>query len=177
MWVKIKQDDVSPILAGLIKTARNPSPVTRAIGTTWLSITLGNFSSHGKEYRPVPWRNKADNKPCNLKSRHPQLSKSIRLTLGATWAKLSTDRPYAAIHQFGGHTRPRVIRAVKKKALAFTIQGRKLIRRSVNHPGSHMPERPFVPVYRGKLTTKAEQKMSAAARRVIERQAGLAASR
>jgi len=51
---------------------------------------------------------------------------------------------YAAIHEYGGTTRAHVIRARNKKALAFQIGGVGLVRKSVQHPGSKMPERSFL---------------------------------
>ena len=52
---------------------------------------------------------------------------------------------YAAIHEFGGTTAARVIRARKGKALAFMGRdGNMVVRRSVNHPGSRMPKRPYM---------------------------------
>lgn len=59
---------------------------------------------------------------------------------------IGTTVPYAAVHQFGGRTQPRVIRARNGKALVFTIGGRTIFRRSVNHPGSVIPARPFLGV-------------------------------
>ena len=49
---------------------------------------------------------------------------------------------YAAIHHFGGRTKPHVIRAKNAKALALPGGPR----RSVNHPGSNIPARPFLTI-------------------------------
>ena len=51
---------------------------------------------------------------------------------------------YAAIHEFGGQTRPNLIEAKNGKALAFSIGGKQLVRRSVQHPGSKIPERSYL---------------------------------
>lgn len=63
--------------------------------------------------------------------------------IGPDHALVGTDVPYAAIHQFGGKTGPRIIRAKKGKALKIPGIG---FRRSVNHPGSVIPARPFLGV-------------------------------
>jgi phage gpG-like protein len=52
---------------------------------------------------------------------------------------------YGTIHQFGGRTRPHEIRAVKARALFWRgASGQKVFARSVNHPGSVIPARPYV---------------------------------
>lgn len=51
---------------------------------------------------------------------------------------------YAAIHEFGGQTPPRVIVPRKAAVLAFMVGGKQVFARSVNHPGSKMPERSFL---------------------------------
>ncbi|MBM4301647.1 MAG: hypothetical protein FJ121_08970 [Deltaproteobacteria bacterium] len=51
---------------------------------------------------------------------------------------------YGAIHEYGGVTRAHVIRPRNKKALAFQAGGQGLVRKSVQHPGSKMPERSFL---------------------------------
>lgn len=63
--------------------------------------------------------------------------------------------PYGAIHEFGGKTAPHEIRPRKKKALAFVtarsastaaLSGGdpRIVVKSVQHPGSVMPERSFL---------------------------------
>lgn len=54
--------------------------------------------------------------------------------------------PYAAIHEFGGTTKPHDIRPKgNKAALAFTDgYGGTIFARVVHHPGSKMPERSYM---------------------------------
>jgi phage gpG-like protein len=82
------------------------------------------------------------------------LAKSIRLiSADASGLTLGSDRPYAAIHQLGGRTPAHVIRAKNKKALNIPGIG---FRKSVNHPGSNIPARPYFPVDSlGQLTPAA----------------------
>lgn len=64
---------------------------------------------------------------------------------GATGIVYSSgDVPYAAIHEFGGHTAAHVIEARNAKALAFEMAGKMVFAKRVNHPGSNMPERSFM---------------------------------
>ena len=62
---------------------------------------------------------------------------------------------YAAIHEFGGRTRPHVIEAKAGGVLAFQSGGKTVFARRVNHPGSKIPARPFMrptlAEYRGKI--------------------------
>ena len=73
-----------------------------------------------------------------------RLRQSITHVLDRDSVSVGTNVVYAAIHQFGGRTPPRTIRPKKKKALAFQVGGRTVIRRSVCHPGSRIPPRPFL---------------------------------
>ena len=52
-----------------------------------------------------------------------------------------TNLEYATIHQFGGNIPPHVIRARRAKALRIPGIG---FRKSVQHPGSSMPARPYL---------------------------------
>lgn len=77
-----------------------------------------------------------------------------------------TDVPYAAIHEFGGKTRPHVIRPRRKGFLAFIKNGQWVYTRGqVQHPGSTIPARPYlrpgvedaIPKLREKLLMALEQ--------------------
>lgn len=50
----------------------------------------------------------------------------------------SSGLPYAAIQEFGGQTKAHIIEAVNGKALAFTMGGKEVFFKRVNHPGSHI---------------------------------------
>jgi len=52
--------------------------------------------------------------------------------------------PYAAIHEFGGHTPAHAIAARKVRALHFVAGGKEVFSRRVQHPGSRMPERSYL---------------------------------
>lgn len=60
----------------------------------------------------------------------------------ATGVTIGTNRVQAAIQNFGGVTRPHVIRARRKKALAWP--GGPGPVKKVNHPGSKIPARPML---------------------------------
>lgn len=58
--------------------------------------------------------------------------------------KQSGDVKYGAIHEFGGKTPAHVIEPKKADALRFTIGGKVIFAKRVNHPGSVMPERSYM---------------------------------
>jgi len=162
-FFSITRNDISPALSRLAATAKNPTAVLRAMGTTFKSITEGNFSSFGAQYRPKPWPPLKDpeGKPSILQ-KSTTLAKAFHLEVTAQAATLSNPMPYAGIHQFGG-----VIRAKAGKTLSWVnSKGDRVFAKMVT-----IPARPFYPVLNGKLTPKAEEKVGNAARRVIERQA------
>ena len=70
------------------------------------------------------------------------LKNSISSASDANSASVGTDVKYAAVHQLGRG--PFTVTAKRGKALAFSIGGNLLFRRSVHIPG--IPARPFLPV-------------------------------
>lgn len=68
------------------------------------------------------------------------LAASIQADWDNDQAVAGTNKAYAAIHQFGGTTRPHVIKPRYKRALAFGG----VIVSQVNHPGSKIRARPFL---------------------------------
>ena len=71
-----------------------------------------------------------------------RLRASIARIVGEDMLQVGTNVVYAGIHQFGGKTKPHVIRPKRKKALAWP-GGRHPVRK-VSHPGSKIPARPFL---------------------------------
>jgi phage gpG-like protein len=79
-----------------------------------------------------------------LAMRSGKLRKSIGHRAGAKSVTVySAGVPYAGIDELGGRTRPHEIVATKAQALHFVF-GAKDFAKSVHHPGSRIPARPFV---------------------------------
>ncbi|HOC56653.1 MAG TPA: phage virion morphogenesis protein [Verrucomicrobiota bacterium] len=155
---KITRNDISPALTRLAAAAKNPTPVFRAMGTTFMSLTMGNFKS--ADYRPAPWPNKRDGSPSKLQ-KSGTLSRSFHLEVAPDHATVKSTPIYAAIHQFGGTIKG-------KPVLRFEwAPGRWAVVSQVT-----IPARPFFPVIDDRLTRKAEEKIAAAARRALLRQSG-----
>jgi phage virion morphogenesis protein len=136
---KLTRNDISPTLSRTIKGVKPPARqrVLRAMGTTFKSITEGTFNSAGAGYRPSPWPAKKDGSPSILQ-KSTTMAKSFQLVVTDDAAVVSNPMIYAATHQFGRE------------------QG-----------SGEIPARPFYPVKDDKLTPKAEEKIAASARRVM----------
>jgi phage gpG-like protein len=59
-------------------------------------------------------------------------------------SSIGSNVRYAAIHEYGGQTAPHAIRVRSAKSLAFRFGGKLTFRRSVRHPGSKIPARPYI---------------------------------
>lgn len=139
--IKIGSDRVLSALDRLQRATANASPVMAQIAGVMHDAVEENFAQQG---RPK-W---AGLKPPVAKRREGgmilqdsgQLAASIEPGSDSTSAWVGTNKVYAAIHQFGGQTRPHVILPRNKKALAF---GGRVVKK-VNHPGSKITARPFL---------------------------------
>ena len=157
----LNRDDISPALSRMARAAKNPAEVFRAMGTTFMSLTMGNFKSDA--YRPAAWRSKRDGSESKLQQ-SGVLSRSFKLSVTATGATVKAPPIYAAIHQYGG-----VIKSKHGKFLRFKWGPGDADWATVKEV--KIPPRPFFPVQNDRLTDKASEKIAAAGQRVIQRQA------
>jgi phage gpG-like protein len=159
----VSHDTLTPVLHRLqTLDGAGKTAVLRSGGNALLSLTVGNFNSVGAMFRPLPWPAKRDGSPSILQQT-TALAHSITLRVGTDTATVSTDRQYAAIHQFGGVIRPKVA-----TALRFFSGGRWWTVQSVT-----MPARPFFPMNaQGQLTDAAATLITRAMGRAILRVAG-----
>lgn len=74
------------------------------------------------------------------------LRDSIHTVVAGDSVEVGTNLVYAAIHQFGGTTRPHKITAKNGGVLAW---GGNKFAKSVNHPGSVIPPRPYLGIASG----------------------------
>lgn len=138
------RDNIDPALAAKIRAVSDPRPILEAMGLQLLSSTQSAFNNPSE--RAAAWPAKKDGSAATLR-KHQTLFKGWRVG-GLTRNSVSVvnDRPYAWIHQFGGTTKPHVITAKFKKALAWNGGGP--VKR-VKHPGSKIPARPMLPIIGG----------------------------
>lgn len=134
-------DHITRPLASAIAAAKS-SAFTEAMGAEVVSI--GQRAFNDAALRPSRWPERSDGSPATLKI-SGALWHSLRIvSLSTRSVTVGSDRPYAAIHQTGGHTKPRVITAQGKRALFWP--GARHPVRSVKHPGSKIPARPYFPI-------------------------------
>jgi len=138
--------------ARLIAGTADAAPLMRSLAGTLMDQTEENFAAQGRPkwlgIQPRPGR--AGGKILQDTGR---LASSISPESGPDYAQVGTNVVYARIHQLGGQTKPHVIRAKRARALAFNG----IFRKSVNHPGSNIPARPFLPITAdGRLQPEAE---------------------
>ncbi len=157
------RDFITPDLNAKYKAASDKVGIHQAIGLGLASLTKRAWTD--SSLRPISWVNKSDGTPATLR-KSGTLAKSIRTIATARAATIASDRHYAAIHQLGGRTQPHVIRPKNKKALK-TPYG---MFKKVNHPGSHIPARPFMPFApNGKPTAHALKMIN----QVLKRKLGI----
>lgn len=103
--IKIERNDIARDLQRAMSKVRNPERLMKAIGVGLVGLTKESFNN--ASLRPAPWPNKKGGSAATLKSREATLWRSIRVqSFSGSEVKIGSDRPYAAIHQLGGKSRP-----------------------------------------------------------------------
>lgn len=162
--VELDDRDLRRRLAAYAARAGDLRPVLDEIGQYLVAATIRRFETE-TDPEGAPWPPSAraegeDRRTLSAAARRAgvsplrgrtltdtgRLRASITHVLDRDSVSVGTNVVYAAIHQFGGTTGPRIIRARNKKSLAFQAGGRTVFRRSVRHPGSRVPRRAFLGV-------------------------------
>jgi phage virion morphogenesis protein len=140
----------APVMAAMRRAAGqmgNTRPLMRSIAGIQMRAVEDNFAQEGrpkwKDLHPGTklGRSKQGTWPGMILQRSAGgLAASITSRSDDRSAITGTNKVYAAIHQFGGKTKPHVIRPKAKRALSFGG----IVVRQVNHPGSDIPARPFL---------------------------------
>ena len=76
-----------------------------------------------------------------------------------------SDAPYGAIQEFGGTTRAHLIAARNAFALGFSLRGRLVFAKRVQHPGAKIPAHSFL---RGALAALREEGRDAVGAAMID---------
>lgn len=89
-------------LAQLLKNATQPKPMMRAIATELLSITEDNFA--GERWGSAKWQKsrRASTEGGKTLQKSGQLAASISTQVSNDFARIGSNKPYAAIHHLGG---------------------------------------------------------------------------
>ncbi|MBY0573587.1 MAG: phage virion morphogenesis protein, partial [Undibacterium sp.] len=104
-------------LSALIATLSNTAPIMQEISLALLEETEQAFAHGGMP----PWhplavstikrRTKQGSWPGQILQVTGQLAASVTSSFGADFAQIGSNKPYAAIHQFGGQARHHVMEA------------------------------------------------------------------
>ena len=147
--ISVKFDGIHALscLRRLQEGMERPAPLMEEISEYLWRSTRDRFKTQtgpdGNVWEALQLRYK-ENKPKAQRERiltfMGYLRERIVKDSDARSATVGSDRVYAAIHQFGGRTSSHVIEPRYKKALAFNG----VVRKSVRHPGSNIPARPFL---------------------------------
>jgi phage virion morphogenesis protein len=142
--IEVKVDDkaVLTALARVAAGAAHPAPLMTRIAGIMLDAVEENFAQEGrpKWLGLKPGSVKKGRGPAKILQNTGRMAASIVHRASDTEAVVGTNVVYAAIHHFGGKTKPHVILPKKGKALKFNGRYAK----KVNHPGSTIPARPFL---------------------------------
>lgn len=160
--IEIDNSGVVQVLKRLEKATKNRASVMQAVAGIMADAVEENFAREGRPawqgLKPGSWLARAGAltktgqvsgaryekhvRNGKILQSSGRLASSITQTSSNEGAAVGTNVKYAAIHQFGGRTKPHEIRPRNKKALAWASAGHPV--RKVNHPGSEIPARPFL---------------------------------
>lgn len=147
--VNIDMSDLEAAMSRLREAAQDTTPIMRRCAGVLAGAAEGAFDDEADPVTGAKWQPLAASTAARAAAGHSgkilqltgSLASSLERDFGRTYAVVGTAKPYAAAHQFGAATKPHVIRARNGKALKIPGVG---FRRSVNHPGSTIPARPFL---------------------------------
>lgn len=145
--IDVQSARLEEVLAEASVSLLDTTPLMAGIAAELLDQTEQNFAAQGRpKWAPLKYpRPPGLEGPILQRSGAGGLASSITSYHGPNEAGVGSNKPYAAIHQLGGQTSAHVIKARNKKALHFG--GR--FARQVNHPGSSIPPRPYLPFTAG----------------------------
>lgn len=136
-------------LSQLLKNATYTRPMMRAIATEMVSLTEDNFESESWGGQKWPSSRRADADGGKTLQLSGQLAASISTQVGNDFARIGSNKKYAAVHHLGGQ-----VEAKNKPYLVFPVAGGGLRKvKSVN-----IPARRYLPVSgAGQLQPGAER--------------------
>lgn len=133
--------DFDALLENMRERSVNLKPILSVIGNIAAKSVRQNFREGG---RPDRWQPSKKAKGKTLIGTGA-LMKGIHYKTDELGVTVMTSKlPYAAIHNFGGETKPHIIRAKNAKAIPLKIGGATIFRKEVHHPGSKIPARPYM---------------------------------
>ena len=143
--IEANVDEAAAVLQRIVARGFSPAPALDEIGSYLVSSTIRRFElERGPDGTPWKKSRRAERESGQTLTDTGRLRASITHSVAGDAVEVGTNVVYAAIHQFGGKTKPRTIRPRRKKALFWPGAGHPVA--SVQHPGSDVPARPFLGV-------------------------------
>lgn len=146
IWIDIDNRAVLAAIQGAERRLARPDELMELIAGSMLKAVEDNFEQQGRpgwaklHDGTIAAREAVGHWPGKILQRSGRLKDNIVKHWDNRQAVVGTNVAYAAIQHFGGKTKPHTIRPRQEKALSFA--GRVL--KSVKHPGSNIPARPFL---------------------------------
>ena len=135
-------------LSRLMRKVRDQRTMWEEIGLILRKSVDENFEQEGRpnwdEWSPAY----GETKPAGDKilTGSGDLRRTIDSAADAEGVTIFSPEEYAAIHQFGGQTKPHEIKARFASVLHFFMGATPIFAKAVQHPGSKIPARPFLMV-------------------------------
>lgn len=146
--IEIKLDDrrALDVMARLMAAGANAAPAMARVADIMHGAVNKNFAAQGRPlwvgYKYAPSQKRGGGSAKLLRDTGRLIGSIVDHHDGqSATVGVGGNLAYAAIHQFGGQTKPHVI--VAKNGKALKLPGGKF-RKKVNHPGSKIPARPYL---------------------------------
>lgn len=134
-------DKISGALAAGLSKAKSRD-MAEAVGAD--VVAIGQRAFNDASLRPAQWPAKKGGGAATLRI-SGDLWTSLRvISVTGTSVTVGSPKPYASIHQLGGRTKAHKITPRNGRALFWP--GAPHPMKSVNHPGSNIPARPYFPI-------------------------------
>lgn len=101
--IKLDTENLDKGLAKLLRNATDSRPMMSSIATELQSITEDNFASESWGAFRWPRSKRVLNNGGQTLQKSGQLAGSISTSSGLNYARISSSKPYAAIHHLGGN--------------------------------------------------------------------------
>ncbi|MFA7174567.1 MAG: phage virion morphogenesis protein [Kiritimatiellia bacterium] len=141
--VTVNTAPVQAMLDAIVKRMGDMTPAMREIGEIVVTQTAEAFEDGGLPGHAWKKSGRVNESGGQTLVNTSRLRNSINYKATKNDVEVGTNVAYAAIHQLGGQTKPHVIRPKNGKALFWPGASHPV--KSVNHPGSKIPARPFLP--------------------------------
>ncbi|WP_037586158.1 phage virion morphogenesis protein [Stenoxybacter acetivorans] len=175
--INLDSHELDKGLKQLMDNVKNTGPLMRSLAVELETMTKENFENEAwgsdkwtprksepesesenpkKKKGKGKRKTKANGNKGKILFRSGEMADSVDTRYDSDSAQIGSNLAYAAIHHLGGKTAAHTIRAKNKKALSFNG----IFRKSVNHPGSQIPARPYLPINAGgKLQSNAKSRL------------------